>query len=39
MFRVSLHPSLGVHEAVTTASVTGHIIGAPTAFQCGPWPP
>ena len=33
MFRVSSHPSLGVHKTVTTASGTGHIIGAATLFQ------
>ena len=33
MFRVSSHPSSGVHKTVTTASGTGHIIGAATAFQ------
>ena len=35
MFRVSLHPSSGVHKTVTTASGTGHIIGAATSFQSG----
>ena len=35
MFRVSLHPSSGVHKIVTTASCTGHIIGADTSFQRG----
>jgi hypothetical protein len=29
------HPSSGVHKTVTTASSTGHIIGAATAFQFG----
>ena len=35
MFWVSLHPSSGVHKTVTTASSTGHIIGAATSFQRG----
>ena len=35
MFRVSSHPSSGVYETVTTASGTGHIIGAATVFQRG----
>jgi len=35
MFRVSSHPSSGVHKTVTTASVTGHINGTATAFKCG----
>ena len=35
MFRVSSHPSSGVHKTVTTASGTGHIIGAATSFQRG----
>ena len=39
MFRVSLHPSSGVHKTVNTASGTGHIIGAATSFQRGlTWP-
>ena len=38
MFRVSSHPSSGVHKTVTTASGTGHIIGAATSFQRGQWP-
>jgi hypothetical protein len=28
MFRVPSHPSSGVRKNVTTASITGHIIGA-----------
>jgi hypothetical protein len=35
MFRVSSHPSSGVHKTVITASDTGHIIGAATSFQRG----
>ena len=35
MFRVSSHPSSGVHKTVTTASGTGHIIGVATAIQRG----
>ena len=35
MFRVSSHPSSGVHKTVNTASGTGHIIGAATSFQRG----
>ena len=35
MFRVSSHPSSGVHKTVTTASGTGHIVGAATSFQRG----
>ena len=35
MFRVSSHPSSGVHKTVTTASGTGHIMGATTSFQRG----
>ena len=35
MFRVSSHPSSGVHEIVTTASGTGHVIGVATSFQRG----
>jgi len=35
MFRVSSHPSSGVHKTVTAASVTGHITGAATSFQRG----
>ena len=38
MFRVSSHPSSGVHKTVTTASSTGHIIGAATSLQRGHWP-
>ena len=38
MFRVSLHPSSGVHKTETTASGTGHIVGAVTSFQHGHWP-
>ena len=37
-FRVSSHPSSGVHKTVTTASGTGNIIGAATSFQRGRWP-
>ena len=29
------HPPLGVHKTVTTASNTGHVIGAATFFQRG----
>jgi len=32
MFRVSQHPSSGVLKPVTTASGTGHVIGAATSF-------
>jgi len=35
MFRASSHRSSGVHENVTTASSTGHIISASTSFQRG----
>jgi hypothetical protein len=35
MFRVSSHPSSGVHKTVTTASVTGHNVGAATSLQRG----
>ena len=35
MLRVSSHPSSGVYKTVTTASGTGHIIGAATSFQRG----
>ena len=35
MFRVSSHLSSGVHKTVTTASGTGHIIGAATSLQRG----
>ena len=40
MFRVSSHPSSGVHKTVTTTFGTGHIIGAATSFQRGQvtWP-
>ena len=37
MFRVSSHPSSGVHKTVITASNTGLIIGAATSFQRDPW--
>jgi len=33
MFQVSSLPSSGVHKTVTTASGTGHIIGAATSFR------
>ena len=33
MLRVPSHQSSGVHKTVTTASGTGHIIGAATSFQ------
>ena len=33
MFRVSSHLPSGVHKTVTTASGTGHIIGAATSFR------
>ena len=33
MFRVSSHPSSGVHKTVTTASGTGRIIGVATATE------
>jgi len=35
MFRVSSQTSSGVYKTVTTASGTGHIIGAATSFQHG----
>jgi len=35
MFRVSSHPSSGVHKTVKTVSGTGHMIGAATSFQRG----
>jgi hypothetical protein len=35
MFRVSSHPSSGVHKSVTTTSGTGHITGAATSIQRG----
>jgi len=35
MFRVSQHPSSGVLKTVTTASGTGHNIGAVTSLQRG----
>ena len=38
MFRVSSHPSSGVHKTVNTASGTGHIIGVATSFQRGQGP-
>jgi len=38
MFRVSQHPSSGVLKTVTTASGTGHNIGAATSLQRGHWP-
>ena len=38
MFPVSSHPSSGVRKTVTTASGTGHIVGAATSFQHGHWP-
>ena len=38
MFQVSSHPSSGVHKTGTTASDTGHIIGAAVSFQRGHWP-
>jgi len=33
MFRVSPHPSSGVHKTVTAASGTGHNIGTATSLQ------
>ena len=41
MFRVSQHPSSGVHKTVTAASGTGHNVGTATSLQRGPfgtWP-
>jgi len=35
MFRVSLHPSLGVLKTVTAASGTSHNIGTATSLQRG----
>jgi len=36
MFRVSQHPSSGVLQTVTAASVTGHNKGTDTSLQRGP---
>ena len=41
MFRVSQHPSSGVHKTVTAASGTGHNVGTATSLQrgqVGTWP-
>jgi len=39
MFRVSLHPPLGVLKTVTAATGTGHNIGTATSLQRGQiWP-
>jgi len=35
MFRVAQHPSSGVLKTVTSASSTGHNIGAATSLQRG----
>ena len=33
MFRVPSHTSSGLHKTLTTASGTGHVIGAAASFQ------